>query len=302
MPRSRRLPTAALAAALLAAAPLAHAGGGKLLLTGGVSGIDGAAGGGLTPWALIGSYAAAGEHGATAYATRAATRDYTLLAYGAALAWHDRVEVSLARQRLHAGDNLAPLGVRNLTLMQDIVGVKLRVFGEAVLDSDTLLPQIAVGVLHKRSDAGALAPTLYGVLGARRRGSEVYVSATKLFLAPGALVNATLRATKANQNGLLGFGGARSDAVRVLPEVSLAWLVGRGLAVGAEARAKPDHLNDSVLGRGALREDDWFDVFVVWAPNKRVSLTAAWVDLGRIAPAVQPRRQRGAYLSVQLAF
>jgi hypothetical protein len=33
-----------------------------------------------------------------------------------------------------------------------------------------------------------------------------------------------------------------------------------------------------------------------------VSVTAAWVDLGAIAPAVQPRRQRGAYLSVQAAF
>jgi len=33
-----------------------------------------------------------------------------------------------------------------------------------------------------------------------------------------------------------------------------------------------------------------------------VSVTAAWVDLGRIAPAVQPRRQTGGYVSVQLAY
>jgi hypothetical protein len=36
------------------------AGDGKLLLTGGVSSIDGAAGGGLTPWAVTGSYATDG--------------------------------------------------------------------------------------------------------------------------------------------------------------------------------------------------------------------------------------------------
>ena len=36
---------------------LAQADTGKLLLTGGVSSIDGAAGGGLTPWAVIGSNA-----------------------------------------------------------------------------------------------------------------------------------------------------------------------------------------------------------------------------------------------------
>ncbi|HEX5684843.1 MAG TPA: DUF3034 family protein, partial [Ideonella sp.] len=36
--------------------PITH-GNGKLLLTGGVSTIDGAAGGGLTPWAVTASYA-----------------------------------------------------------------------------------------------------------------------------------------------------------------------------------------------------------------------------------------------------
>ncbi|MDE2280798.1 MAG: DUF3034 family protein, partial [Xanthomonadaceae bacterium] len=36
---------------------------GKLLLTGGVSQIEGSAGGGLTPWALIGSYGTQGQFG-----------------------------------------------------------------------------------------------------------------------------------------------------------------------------------------------------------------------------------------------
>ena len=76
----------------------------------------------------------------------------------------------------------------------------------------------------------------------------------------------------------------------------------RQLAVGVEARAKPDNLNRSVLGAGALKEDDWYDVFVAWAPNKHLSFTAAWVDLGRIVPALQARRQTGAYLSAQFAF
>ena len=82
----------------------------------------------------------------------------------------------------------------------------------------------------------------------------------------------------------------------------MAWLVNRQLAVGAEARAKPDNLNRSVLGTGALKEDDWYDVLVVWAPNKNVSLTVAWVDLGKIVPALQPKRQTGGYLSAQIAF
>src|SRR5262245_18586352 len=49
---------------------------GKLLLTGGVSSIDGAAGGGLTPWAVTGSYATTDQWGGTAFATRVRTQDY----------------------------------------------------------------------------------------------------------------------------------------------------------------------------------------------------------------------------------
>lgn len=304
MIRSFQRPTpAALACACMLACTLgAHAERGKLLLTGGVSSIDGAAGGGLTPWAVTGSYATTGEIGGTALVTGAKTQDYSLLTYGAALAFKDRVELSVARQDFDTKDNLAPLGLSGLHLKQNIFGLKVRVAGDAVLDSDTLMPQIAVGLQYKKTDAGALGPTLFGPLGASDSGTDLYVSATKLFLAPGILVNGTLRATKANQNGLLGFGGAQSDHYRLQPEISVAKLLRKNFAIGAEYRAKPDNLNQSVLGAGALKEDDWFDVFVAWAPTKNVSLTAAYVDLGKIAPAVQPKRQTGAYLSVQVAF
>ena len=294
-----------LAAGLLAGllvAPVAQAQAGKLLLTGGVSSIDGAAGGGLSPWAVTGSHATTGQVGVTAFLTGARTADYRLAGHGVALGIGDRLEVSLARQDLDAGNNLAPLGLPGLHLKQDILGLKLRLAGDAVLDSDRWMPQLAIGLLHKRSDAGALAPTLHGPLGARRSGTDVYLSATKLLLASGLLLNGTLRATQANQGGLLGFGGAQGTGYRLQPELSVAKLLSPQWAVGAEYRAKPDNLQASVLGAGALQEDDWFDVFVAWAPSKQLSITAAWVDLGRIAPAVQPRRQAGAYVSLQLGF
>ncbi|HEY8879221.1 MAG TPA: DUF3034 family protein [Roseateles sp.] len=296
-----RRPALLLLAALLGAPAFAQSGG-KLLLTGGVSTIDGAAGGGLTPWAVTGSYATAGEIGGTAFVTRAQTGNYGLLTYGAAVGLQDRVEVSLARQDFDTESNLAPLGLDGLHLKQDIVGVKVRLAGDAVLDSDTLMPQIAIGLEHKKTHAGNLGPTLFGPLGARDSGTDFYASATKLFLAEGVLVNLTLRATKANQNGLLGFGGAQGKGLRLQPELSLAKLLRKDLAIGVEFRAKPDNLNQSILGAGALKEDDWKDVFIAWAPNKHFSLTAAWVDLGRIAPAVQPRRQTGSYLSAQFAL
>jgi hypothetical protein len=296
-------PFLALAAMLLAGtAGASPFGNGKLLLTGGVSGIDGAAGGGLTPWAVTGSYATGSQVGATAFVTRVRSQDYALSVAGAALGFGDRAELSIARQDFDTGDNLAPLGLPSLHLKMNVIGAKLRLAGDAVLDSDSPMPQLAVGVLHKRTDAGALAPTLTGALGARTRGTDVYLSATKLFLAQGVLVNGTLRATRANQGGLLGFGSSSRDRYQLQPEVSVAWLLRRDLAIGAEVRAKPDNLNDSVLGTGALKEDDWADVFIAWAPNKHLSLTLAVADLGRIAPAVQPRRQRGAYLSAQIAY
>lgn len=299
--------TAALAA--LGATSLgARAETGKLLLTGGVSTIEGAAGGGITPWAVIGSNASAGEVGVSVYGSRVVTQDYGLNGYGVALGLHDRVELSVGRQDLDTGITGVGLGLPDLHLKQSIVGVKARVAGEAVLDSDTWMPQIAVGAQFKTLDASGLDGTL-DALGAKRSGADYYVSATKLFLAQGVLVNATLRATKANQNGLLGFGatlGGANDSYSFLPELSVAYLLRRNVAVGFEYRAMPNNLE--AAGRAAglgdgLKAEDWRDLFIAWAPSKNLSITAAYVDLGRVVPATTAgRTQTGFYLSGQLAF
>ena len=102
----------ALAAALLAgSAGASPFGNGKLLLTGGVSSLDGAAGGGLTPWAVTGSYATGSQIGATAFATRVRSQDYALSVVGAAVGIGDRAEVSIARQDFDTGDKLEYLKV-----------------------------------------------------------------------------------------------------------------------------------------------------------------------------------------------
>ena len=265
--------------------------GGKLLLTGGVSGIDGAAGGGLTPWAVTGSYATEGEIGGTAHLARAVTQNYALSAYGAAFTFKDRIEVSVAHQDFNAS-----VVVTNTTLKLDIVGVKLKLAGDAVLDADTLVPQVAVGAQFKHVDPGTAVGAVLDSASAQRSGVDVYVSATKLFLAHGMLLNATLRATRANQNGLLGFASADKSGYSLQPECSAALLLSKNIAIGVEYRAKPDNLS---FAGAAFHEDDWKDLFIAWAPSKRVSLTAAYLDLGNI---VGHRRQAGAYLSAQIAF
>ncbi|MDH4465325.1 DUF3034 family protein [Acidovorax sp.] len=309
----KTIPSLAWVAGLALAAGTVQADTGKLLLTGGVNTIAGSAGGGLTPWAVIGTNATQGEVGVSGYATRAATQDYSLNGYGVAVGLYDRVELSLARQDFDASPAIALNGIAAFGvtpgqhIKMDVVGIKVKVLGDAVLDADTWVPQVAVGIEHKRTHPGSIGSVL-DFLGTKRSGTDVYVSATKLLLDKSLLLNGTLRYTNANQNGLLGFGSAApgKNSRSLQPEFSVAYLLNKNLAVGAEYRFKPNNLQalGAAAGLGtALREDDWKDIFIAWAPSKNLSFTLAYVDLGRIVPGITSnRRQTGYYLSAQVAF
>lgn len=263
---------------------------GKLLLTGGVSQIEGAAGGGLTPWAVIAGYGTEDQIGANAFYTRVNVDDYHLDAYGVAVGFYDRFELSLARQRFDTEQVGAALGLgRGFALEQQVIGMKLRLLGDAVLDQDRWWPQLSLGVQHKRNDQGDL---LRAIGADSDSGTDYYLAASKLYLAQSLLLNATLRWTKANQTGLLGFGGDRGSSRSLEAEFSAAYLLSRRLAIGAEYRTKPNNL-------GIADENHWWDLFVAYAPSKNLSVTLAWVDLGNIVIADD---QRGYYLSVQAAF
>lgn len=268
---------------------------GKLLATGGVSQVEGAAGGGLTPWALIGGYGSEASYGGNVHATSVRTGDYSLDTQGALIGWHDRFEVSLARQEFRG--HLAPLD--KLTLRQNILGLKWRVAGNAVYDQDRTMPQLALGMMFKQNQKvgglGALGITSVKQLGAKQdHGVDVYLSATKLLLDKSLLLNGTLRASKANQMGLLGFGGDKHDRYELLAETSVAYLINRQWVAGLEYRMKPRNLSVD-------NEKDYYDAFVAFFPNKHVSVTAAWVSLGDIT-VFNPKRQQGWYLSLQAGF
>ena len=300
--------TSLIAASTAAFCAGAQAETGKLLLTGGVSSIDGAAGGGLTPWAIIGTNATEGEIGGSAFITNAGTKDYGLNIYGAAIGINDRFELSVAQQDFDTRATGTALGLPGLRLKQTILGAKVRLAGDAVLDSDNLMPQIAVGLQYKTLGSTGLDATL-SALGAKRSGTDFYVSATKLFLGQSLLVNGTLRATKANQNGLLGYGatlGGGENSYSLQPEFSIGYLVSRNVVVGAEYRFMRNKLAKAGAAAGlgnGLRSEDWKDIFIAWAPSKNLSLTLAYVDLGVIVPATTAsRKQTGYYLSAQVAF
>ncbi|HEX5342300.1 MAG TPA: DUF3034 family protein [Duganella sp.] len=284
--------------AVLAACACAAAGAqdmGKLLATGGVSQVEGAGGGGITPWALITSYGSRDSWGANAHYTAIHTQDYQLKTYGVAVGMRDRLELSFANQEFTG--SLAPLD--KLNIKQDIVGLKYRVLGDAVYEQDSWVPQVAVGVMYKKNKGihglEALGVTNVKQLGAKDdSGYDYYVSATKIYLEYSLLLNATLRATRANQMGILGFGGDRNDDTRLKPEFSAAYLINRKLAVGAEYRFKPHNL-------GVDDEKAYYDAFVAWFPTRNFSVTAAYANLGDIT-IFNPKKQKGWYLSLQAGF
>ncbi|AGI07269.1 DUF3034 family protein [Xanthomonas citri pv. citri] len=289
---SGHLRVALLAAAVAGVfAPLhALAGDGRLLATGGVSMIEGSSGGGIVPWATLSGYGTRDELGTVAFATHVDSGDYRLDVQGAALTVGNRLELSLARQRLDLGTLQDRLGLPWNALGQDVFGAKVRLAGDLVYGH---APQVSLGVQYKRLRNG----TLPLAIGARDdHGTDIYLSASRLLLQGAAgyqlLLNGTLRATRANQAGLLGFGGDRRNSYRLVPEVSAAVVLSPSWAVGVEYRDKPNNL-------GFAREQAWADAFVAWFPNKHVSLTAAWADLGDIATLAD---QRGPYLSLQVAF
>lgn len=152
MPCNRRWPTIARAAvrplAITAAVGLGAVPGhaadhsGRLLLTGGVSTVEGAAGGGLTPWALIGGHGTRDQIGGGGYFTYVNTPDFNLRSFGGQIAIRDRLELSVARQNFHLEKVGGALGL-GFTINQTVLGAKLRLVGDAVLEQDRLLPQLA---------------------------------------------------------------------------------------------------------------------------------------------------------------
>jgi len=264
--------------------------GSRLLATGGATQVEGQAGGGIVPWAVMAGYGSSGEVGASAFYTHVELNDYALDALGVAVSFDNRIELSVARQQLDLGTLGDALGLPDKSLRQDVLGLKLRVAGDLIYGD---LPQIAVGMQFKRHlDFGI--PAAVGAV--RRRDADFYVAASKLWLAGpfdrNVFANATVRYTRANQGGLLGFGGDRDDSRDLVFEGAAGVFLNRHVAVGFEYRQQPDNL-------GFSDQDAWMDAFVGIFPSKHVSLVAAWASLGTVATL---DGQQGWYLSLEVAF
>jgi len=294
--------TAGLCSAARADSAMDMISSGKLLATGGVSTLEGAGGGGITPWALITGYGTDEQIGGSAFGTYAGTGRLAVSDGGVAFGFFNRVEVSYARLNINLGSSIAQSVIdlnHGNNLSENIEGVKVRLFGDAIYDQ--YIPEVSAGVLFQQSQNKAVD----SAIGAASSGETYYIAATKLyfdaFLGRDVLVDADLIGTRANQLGLLGFGSSRDNAVHPEFAGSVAVLLNRGLAVGAEFRTMPRNL------KAVGTEGNWSDVFIAYLPSKHLSITAAYAMLGDIAPAVDAvagstKNQNAFYISAQLAF
>jgi hypothetical protein len=263
---------------------------GKLLATGGVSNLEGVGGGGLANWALITGYGTDNAVGTSVHGTYIYLPNYTIRSAGAGIGFFDRVEVTYSRLWFDTGSTGSSLGLgKGFTFREDVIGAKVKVLGDAIYDQTSWKPQIAVGTEYKMNNQAAI---LHAIGARHADGTDFYVAATKLFLSQSLLLDATVRETKANQFGILGFGGPNGDRYSPEFEGTAAYMLARDLVIGAEFRSKPNNL-------GFTREDDSADAFLAYFFNKHLSATLAFVALGDIATK---RDQNGVYVSVQSGF
>ncbi len=227
--------------------------------------------------------------------------DFRLRSYGFAAGALNRVEVSAAAQKF----DVTGTALNGLSVGQHVFGAKVRLFGDAVYDQDSWVPQTALGYEYKKNTgisngAGVGLPALVSPtqLGARSQsGSDLYLAVTKVFLAQSLLVDATVRYTNADQLGLLGFGGDLRRDRTLNFEATVAYIITRKFAMGAEYREKPHDL-------GVDNERAAWDVFAAYTFSRNVSLVGAFVSLGNILAPVthEYADQHGAYLSLQVGF
>ena len=320
----------------------AHAQGSRLLATSGVTEVGGSTGGGIVPWAVISGYDTGDEIGGSASGTFVRVPNYSLSSLGASVGIHNRLEISVAHEVLNVNlgglSNLSVLGnqagglgvvatpspiinLGNQTISMDVLGLKARLFGDILY---TPYPQVSVGIKYKKnndfnSNFSGLGPIgIPKFLGAASdSGTDFYVAATKVFLNGVfhrvTLVNLTVRGTKANAMGLLGFGtnsnngiagalGTKSDnSYHAELEASAAVFLRPDVALGGEVRQQPDSMRyptnaaaTTIGSPGTMK-----DVFIAYFPNKSLSLTAAYADMG---PLPFQASNKGVYLSLNATF
>jgi hypothetical protein len=258
---------------------------GSLCVTGAqaaVTQVEGQAGGGIVPWGLLSTGTP------TVSFTWVDTGDYTLSTVALQAGIAKWVELSYARQTF----DTASVGLGKVDV--DVLGAKVK-----VLDMSDSMPALAVGVQYKETD---VAESFLDSVGADDSGTDFYIAATKLIPIGDRklLLNGTIRGTKANQIGILGFGSTTEDSYEAQFEASIGLFLNDKTVIGVEYRMKPDN------EIGGMKEDDWGDLFFAYFPTDNMAFVLAYAEFGDIAAEATSgdfgENQRGLYLQIQANF
>ena len=264
----------------------------------GITGVDGVSGGALVPWALLSS-------GPTVAITHLSTQNLYVNGVAGNTSFGDRIEVSFAHNML--GDNATIPGNSNNSNNTDTVdniGLKVK-----LNDMGDVMPQFALGLVGKRA-SGNLVNTL-NTMGVSDTSTDFYAAASKMmnFGGKNLLLNGVLRATKANQMGLLGFGGGTAlganNSYSIVPEVSAELFAADNVVVGAEYRAQPNNAgnNTGPSGQGLFYQSAAYDLHIAYIANKNLTWTVAYTSLGQVAQGLNgSNKQNGMLLQAQASF
>lgn len=264
-----------------------------------VTNVEGSAGGGLVPWALL------HPQGPLVSYTNVNVNDYKIQSVAVAGTIANMVELSLAKQMVNAPTVGTALGLNNRIDMTTF-GVKVKLVD---MGKDNAVPQIAIGAQAK-SASGAILDALQtaGAISGKS-GTDWYAAATKFVTIGGkkVVLNGTLRATKANTMGVLGFGGGtinNNNNYKWEPEISAGAFVADNVVLGAEYRAKPNNIGQAAFG---IQESGAWDIFMAYFVNKNMAITAAYANLGQVGPSraavgAMAAKQDGLYLQLQANF
>ncbi|GEM16368.1 MAG: DUF3034 family protein [Gluconobacter potus] len=264
--------------------------GQRALGTSGLSSLEGASGGGIASWATIGGYGSNKSAGMAMHYSYVNLTSYWDQNVGASMGFFDRVEISYTHNFFQTRGTGAKLGIGNgYQFDLDVAGAKVRLFGHVA--DNTLIPQVAIGGMYKHDSDGKV---IHEVGSMHTDGGDAYLAVTKLFPKIGILIDTTVRFTKGNQWGILGFGGDKDNNYHAQFEGSLGYLPSfiPGLVVGVEYRTKPRN-------QRFTDESNWFDVYTSYFVNKHLNVTLAYVSLGTIATY---KDQTGFYFSAQTGF
>lgn len=265
-----------------------------------VTNVEGSAGGGLVPWALM------HPQGPLVSYTNVNVNDYKIqsVAIGGTIA--GMVELSVAKQMVSATTLSAASAGALSKIDMTTFGAKVKVVD---MGKDNAVPQVAIGIQAK-STSGDIVDTLKtaGAINSKS-GTDLYIAATKFVTLGGkkVVLDGTLRATKANQMGLLGFGGGtinNNNNYKLMPEVSAGVFVADNVVLGGEYRGKPNNIGNAVFG---IQEKGAWDIFMAYFVNKNMAITAAYANLGQVGPskaavATMSSKQDGLYVQLQANF